>query len=172
MQLAPRAPRFTVLGASSLARAKEFQARGIQHDIRRPFVRAGFHNDIHRSPPPRQCGVIRHLQIAPHQVHEGTHKAFRLAQRQSEDHPQSVSWKSPTLKTAAGHQEFAVWLRPIAPGRSHQSRNECRRAEPNHGHNPATFMTRYLALGIWWRRDAWNLKGMTNSQRRKRSQIY
>ena len=42
------------------------------------------------------------------------------------------------LKTAAGHQEFAAWLRPIAPGRSHQSRNECRRAEPNHGHNPAS----------------------------------
>ena len=37
MQLAPRAPRFTVLGASPLASAKEFQARGIQHDIRRPF---------------------------------------------------------------------------------------------------------------------------------------
>ena len=88
MQLAPRAPRFTVLGASPLTSAKEFQARGIQHDIRRPFVRAGFHNDIHRLPPPRQRGVIRHRQIAPHQVHEGTHKAFRMAQRQSEDHPQ------------------------------------------------------------------------------------
>ena len=32
--------------------------------------------------------LIRHLQIAPHRVHEGTHKAFRLAQRQSEYHPQ------------------------------------------------------------------------------------
>ena len=78
MQLAPRAPRFTVLGASPLASAKEFQARGIQHDIHRPFVRAGFHNDIHRSPPPRQCGVIRQGSPRPIAQCSALHKQSKV----------------------------------------------------------------------------------------------
>ena len=57
MQLAPRAPRFTVLGASPLASAKEFQARGIQHDIRRPLVRAGFQSVALSFLPVHQVGM-------------------------------------------------------------------------------------------------------------------
>ena len=51
MQLAPRTPRFTMLGAR-FASAKEFQARGIQ-------------NDIHRSPPPATASWKSPLGCVP-----------------------------------------------------------------------------------------------------------
>ena len=46
------------------------------------------------------------------------------------------------------------------------------RIEPNHGHNPTSSRPLYLAFGILWCCDAWDLSNISNPQRRNGPYTY
>ena len=78
---------FPVFRSSPFALADDRQPRTIDDEMKRSSARDAIECEVEVLTSPRECGVVRGVEIDPHYRQHGPQEALRLAQRQPEDQP-------------------------------------------------------------------------------------